>query len=159
MVCAGVHQINSWSSLGTQSGLLTIKSGRAQAILRIGPPCADGLDRLRSRIRDCLYAVEGKTRRKHQCGNMPAREAPLARSRPGSPLPTKTYAWQDHIIEVRSYPDGWWRKYEAILDDSEMVVAGYDSPNDAFLAAQARIKSMDREEWTPPATDRAEENP
>ena len=37
----------------------------------------DRLERSRSRIRDCLYAVEGKPRTKTQCGNMPAREAPL----------------------------------------------------------------------------------
>jgi hypothetical protein len=63
-----------------------IKTGSAQAILPIGPQRVDRLERPRSRIRDCLYAIERKTRRKHQRGNMLAREAPLSRSQPGSPL-------------------------------------------------------------------------
>jgi hypothetical protein len=59
--------------------------------------------------------------------------------------PIKTYAFHDHIIQVRSYPDGWWRKYETMIDDWEDVLAGYDSPDDAFRAAQAHIKQMDKE--------------
>jgi hypothetical protein len=38
--------------------------------------------------------------------------------------PTKTYTFEDHLIQVRSYPHGWWRKYEAILDDWDDVLSG-----------------------------------
>jgi hypothetical protein len=60
-------------------------------------------------------------------------------------LDSKTYAFQDHIIQVRSYPEGWWRKYEAMIDDWEEVLAGYDSPDDASRAAQVHIKRINKE--------------
>jgi hypothetical protein len=68
--------------------------------------------------------------------------------------PIKTYVVRDHIwtpkiahvIQVRSYPEGWWRKYEAIIDDWEDTLAGFASPEDAFRGAQARTERADKEE-------------
>jgi hypothetical protein len=59
--------------------------------------------------------------------------------------PTETYTFEKHLIQVRSYPHGWWRKYEAMIDDWDDVLSGYDSPVDAFRAAQAHIRKIDKE--------------
>jgi len=51
--------------------------------------------------------------------------------------PTKTYVVHDHI---------WTPKIDHILiDDWEDVLAGYDSLDDAFRAAQVHIKRVDKE--------------
>lgn len=59
--------------------------------------------------------------------------------------PIKTYTAGDHLIQIRSYRTGWSRKYEAIVDDWEDVVAGYSSADDALRAAQAKIKEFEKE--------------
>lgn len=67
--------------------------------------------------------------------------------------PIKTYLVRDHIwwpkiehiIQVRSYPDGWWRKYEAIIDDWEEVKAGFASPEDAFRGGLVYAQRIDKE--------------
>jgi hypothetical protein len=60
-------------------------------------------------MRHCLYAVEGKTRRKRQRGNMPAREAPFLNRSQNRLFCSPVLVWSlssGHWLVHPAYPNG-----------------------------------------------------